>query len=84
MLHPLNITNINNYYNYKLRFDGAFLRNNLSRTRNGVYVINLDNEKSKRTHWVLLLIDINTIVYFDSFGIEYIEIEIESIKQTRR
>ena len=84
MLHPLNITKINNYYNYKPSFDGAFLRNNLSRTRNGVYVINLDNEKRKGTHWVLLLIDINTIVYFDSFGIEYIEIEIESIKQTRR
>ena len=84
MLHPLNIIKINNYYNYKPRFDGTFLRNNLYRTRNGVYVINLDNEKSKGTHWVLLSIDINTIVYFDSFGIEYIEIEIESIKQTRR
>ena len=84
MLHPLNITKINNYYSYKPRFDGAFLRNNLSRTRNGVYVINLDNEKSKETHWVLLLIDINTIVYFDYFGIKYVEIEIESNKQTRR
>ena len=35
-------------------------------------MINLDNEKSKRTHWVSLYIDRNTAVYFDSFGIEYI------------
>ena len=29
-------------------------------------------KKSKRTHWVSLLIDRNTTVYFGSFGIEYI------------
>ena len=42
-------------------------------------------KKSKRTHWVSLLIDRNTTVYFGSFGIEYIlqevliKIEYESI-----
>ena len=29
-------------------------------------------KKSKRKHWVSLLIDRNTTVYFGSFGIEYI------------
>ena len=29
-------------------------------------------KKSKKTHWVSLLIDRNTTVYFGSFGIEYI------------
>ena len=29
-------------------------------------------KKSKGKHWVLLFIDRNTAVYFDSFGIEYI------------
>ena len=29
-------------------------------------------KKSKATHWVSLFIDRNTVVYFDSFGIEYI------------
>ena len=29
-------------------------------------------KKSNRTHWVSLLIDRNTTVYFGSFGIEYI------------
>ena len=36
-----------------------------------MYVINLDDKNSKRTHWVSLL-----IVYFDSFGIEYIPQEV--------
>ena len=34
-------------------------------------MINFDDKKSKKTHWVSLFIDINTAVYFDSFGIEY-------------
>ena len=41
-----------------------------------MYVINLDGEKSKRTHWVSLIIDWNTAVYFNSFGIEYIPEEV--------
>ena len=35
-------------------------------------MINLDDEKSKGTHWASLFIDRNTPVYFDSFEIEYI------------
>ena len=41
-----------------------------------MYVINLDDKKSKETRWVFLLIDRNTAVYFDSFGIEYISQEV--------
>ena len=33
-------------------------------------MINLDDKKSKRKHWVSLFIYINTTVYFYSFGIE--------------
>ena len=40
--------------------------------KNGAYVISLFDKKSKGTHWVLLFIDINTAVYFDLFGMEYI------------
>ena len=56
--------------------DCAFSRNNLPRIKHGTYVINLNNKKSKGTHWVSLLIDRNTAVYFDSFGIEYISQEV--------
>ena len=51
-------------------------RNNLSRIKDGAYVINLDDKKSKGIHWILLFIDGNTNVYFDSFGIEYIPLEV--------
>ena len=36
-----------------------------------MYVINFDDKKSKGTHWILLFIDRNTAVYFDSLGFEY-------------
>ena len=47
-------------------------RNNLLRIKDGADVINLDDKNSKETHWVSLLINKNTAIYFDSFGIEYI------------
>ena len=34
-------------------------------------MINLNDKKSKGTHWVSLFIDRNAAVCFDSFGIEY-------------
>ena len=39
-------------------------------------MINLDDKKSKGTHWVLLFSDRNTALCFDSFGIEYIPQEV--------
>ena len=41
-----------------------------------MYVINLDDEIVKGTHWISLFIDRNTAVYFDSSGIEYIPQEV--------
>ena len=37
---------------------------------------NLDDKKSKGTHWVSLFSDRNATVYFDSLGIEYIPQEV--------
>ena len=34
--------------------------------------INLEDKNSKRTHWVSFFIDRNKVIYFDSFGTEYI------------
>ena len=39
-------------------------------------VINFDNKNKKWTHWVSLIIDINTALYLDSFRIEYIFLEV--------
>ena len=47
-------------------------RDNLTRIKDGAYIINLDDKQYKGTRWVSLFIDRNTAVYFDSFGSEYI------------
>ena len=50
----------------------VFSRDNLITIKDEAYVVNLDDKQSKGTHRVLLFIDRNTVVYFDSFGIDYI------------
>ena len=48
----------------------------LLRIKDGAYVINLDDKNSKETHWVSPFIDRYTALYFDSFGTEYIPLEV--------
>ena len=75
-LHTLNNIEITNYFNDEPRFNGIFSRNKLPGIKDGAYVINLDDKKSKGTHWVSLFIDRNVAIYFNSFGIEYIPQEV--------
>ena len=44
-------------------------------------VINLDDHKSIRTHWIALYVNGNNITYFDSFGVEHILKEIKKFKR---
>ena len=44
--------------------------------KDGVY-INLDEHANVGTHWIALFCKKNEIVYFDSFGVEYIPEEIK-------
>ena len=46
--------------------------------KDGTFVINLEDKKSKETHWAALFVDRNTDVSFGSFGIEYIPQEVLS------
>ena len=55
-----------------------FSKNNLPIIKDGTFVINLEDKKSKETHWVALSVDRNTDVSFGSFGIEYIPQEVLS------
>ena len=50
-------------------------RNNLPKIKDWAYVINLDEFKYMRTHWILYVSSKN-IIYFDSFGLEHIPKEI--------
>ena len=45
--------------------------------KDGAYIINLDEYEDVGTRWIALLCKKNEIVYFDSFGIEYIPEEIK-------
>ena len=61
------------YYQNEPRFNGDFSRDNLpNTTKNGAYVINLDEYCDIGTHWVALYVNNKTITYFDSFGVEHI------------
>ena len=53
-----------------------YSRNNLPKLKKRAYVINLDHSKSTGTHWVVICVKKDEVIYFDSFGVEYIPKEI--------
>ena len=71
---PYSLTNfeIQKYYQQEPEFNGVSSRNNLPKIKDGTYVINLDEFKSIGTHWITLYVNDNSIIYFDSFGVEHI------------
>ena len=76
--HPLTNFEIKKYYENESRFNGVYSRDHFSKTiKNGAYVINLDECANVRTRWVALYVKNDEVIYFDSFGVEYIPKEIE-------
>ena len=49
---------IQNYYQNEPRFIDIYSRNNLPKTKDRAYVINLDGYKSIGTHWIALELNI--------------------------
>ena len=49
-----------------------YSRNNLSKMKDGVYMINLDEYESIGTHCIALYVNAENVTYFDSFGVEHI------------
>ena len=67
------------YYENESRFNGVYSRNNLpNKTKEGPYVINLDDYSNIGTHWVSLWVNINNATYFDYFGVERLPKEIKA------
>ena len=63
-------------YKNEIKFNGAFSTNNLpKKIKDGAYVINLDEYADVGTHWIALFCNKNTVIYFDSFGVEHISEE---------
>ena len=76
--HPLINFEIQKYYENKLKFNGVYSRNNLSKIKDGAYIINLDEYESIGTHWIALYFNDNNVTYFDSFGVKHIPKEIKN------
>ena len=75
--HPLINFEIQKYYQNKPKFNGVYSRNNLSKTKDGAYTINLDEYESIGTHWIVLYVNTKNVTYFDSFGVEHIPKELK-------
>ena len=63
----------------KPKFNSVYSRNNLSKIKDGAYVINFEEYESIGTHWIPLYVNANNIVYFDSVGVEHIPKEIRKL-----
>ena len=69
---PLTNFDIQKYYENKPKFNGVYSRNNLSKIKDGTYVIHLDEYESIGTRWIALYVNAKNVTYFDSFGVENI------------
>ena len=52
--HPLTNFEIQKYYQDEPTFNCVYSSYNLSKIKDGIYVINLDEYKSIGTHWIAL------------------------------
>ena len=52
-------------------FSGVFSRNNLPNLTKGAYIINFDHSENAGSHWVVIFVKKDEVIYFDSFGVEY-------------
>ena len=82
--YPLTNFEIQKYYENEPRFNGVFSRDNMpKKIKDGAYVINLDEYADVGTHWIALFCKRSEIVYFDSFGVEYVPEEIKEFIGTK-
>ena len=74
--HPLTNFELQKYYENEPKFNGIYSKNNVSKTKDGTHIINLNEYESIGTHWIALYVNDNNVTCFDSFGIEHIPKEI--------
>ena len=79
--HPLTNFEIQKDYQNEPKFNDDYSRNNLSKIKDGAYIINFDEYESIGTHWIALYVNAKNVTYFDSFGIKYIQTEIKKFSR---
>ena len=62
---PLTNFEIQKYYQNEPKLNGAYSKNNLPKTRKGIYIINLDKYELIRTHWIVLHAKDDNARHFD-------------------
>ena len=65
--HPLANFEIQKYYENEHRFSGVYSRDNHTKIKDGIYIINLGECTDIGTHWVALYVSDNSVTYFNSF-----------------
>ena len=65
--HPLTNFEIQKYYQNEPRFNGVYSRDNLTKIKDGAYIINLDEYSDIGTHWIALWVNNNDVTYFRFF-----------------
>ena len=76
--YPLSNFEMQKYYQNEPRFNGGYSRDNLTKIKQGAYVINLDEYSDIGTYWVALYVHNDDVTYFNSFGVEHIPKEINA------
>ena len=77
-LRPLTNFEIQNFYQNEPKINGVCSRNDLSKIKDGTFVINLGEYESIENHWIALFANDNKLTYFDSFRVEHIAKEIRN------
>ena len=78
--HPLTNFELQKYYQNEPRFNDFYSRDNLQEIKDGAYIINLDEYSDIGSHWIALYVqNIINVIYFDSFGGEYIPEELKHL-----
>ena len=71
--HPSTNFEIQKYYENESKFNGVYSRNNLSKIKDGAYIINLDEYESIGAHCIALYVNDKNVTYFESFEVERIQ-----------
>ena len=77
-------SSFNKFWNKKVlstepKFKDLYSSNNLPQIKHEAYLINLDEFKPIGTHWITLYVNVNDMIYFDSFGAEYFPKEMKKL-----
>ena len=76
--HHLTNFEIQKYYQNKPKFNGVYSRNNLPKTKDGAYLINLDEYKSIGTHWIALYVNVQNVTYLVALELNIFQKKLEN------